>query len=106
MTSLYLIVPAAVICLALAIYAIKNSKTALLFLLILFSSACLFAQVTPVDTIKPGNGPVKDQLKQIKDAKKTIKDTTGNQPAKKPFIDTTIRNKYCYLFNDDPKYNP
>lgn len=106
MTNLYLIVPAAVICLALAIYAIKNSKTALLFLLILFSSACLFAQVTPVDTIKPGNGPVKDQLKQIKDAKKTIKDTTGNQPAKKPFIDTTIRNKYGDLLNDDPKYNP
>ncbi len=73
--------------------------------LVFFSFTHLRAQVTPIDTIKPGNGPVKEQLKQIKSAKKTITDSAGNQPAKRPFIDTTIYNKYGDLLNDDKEYN-
>ena len=98
--------PAAIAGLLLLLYATRTLKTLSLFCLLFFSGTCLFAQVTPVDTIKPGQGPAKEQLKKIKDAKKTITDSTGNQPAKKPFIDTTVRNKYGDLLNDDPKFNP
>jgi len=106
MSNLYFIVPAAAISLVLFAHATAKLKAASLFFIIFLSSTCLLAQVTPVDTIKPGNGPVKEQLKQIKDAKKTVKDSTaGGQPVKNPLIDTTIQNKYGDLLNDDPKYN-
>jgi len=124
MSNLYFIVPAVIISLLLFAHAVNKIKTVALFCLLCFTSTWLLAQntipadsskktiptdtvkkVTPVDTIKPGNGPVKQQLKEIKAAKKTVTDSTGNQPAKKPFIDTTIQNKYGDLLNDDPKFN-
>ncbi|MEO6521502.1 MAG: DUF3943 domain-containing protein [Mucilaginibacter sp.] len=65
-----------------------------------------FAQVTPVDTIKPGKGPADQQLKQIKATKvKLLSDSGASQPKKSPFIDTTIQNKYGDLLNDDKKLN-
>jgi len=72
----------------------------------LFSPAYLIAQVTPTDTIKPGNGDTKQQLKQIKEVKKTVTDSIpGGQPAKNPLIDTTTHNKYGDLLNDDIAFN-
>ncbi|MDB5132837.1 MAG: hypothetical protein JWR02_2586 [Mucilaginibacter sp.] len=87
--------------------AISRKKPVFLFFIALLITTNLFAQkTTPIDTIKPGNGPVKQQLKEIKDAKKTIKDSTGGtEPKKNPLIDTTIQNKYGDLLNDDIKYN-
>jgi hypothetical protein len=78
-----------------------------LTILLCISSTCLFAQtVTPIDTIKPGNGPRKEQLKEIKAVKaKTLIDSTDNQPKKSPLIDTTIQNKYGDLLNDDITLN-
>jgi hypothetical protein len=121
MINLTFFVPAAIIILLLSAYVFNKVRTFALLFFIFFSSTGLFAQktdttkkpipkdtvkkVTPIDTIKPGNGPVKEQLKEIKAARKTITDTTGNQPKKKPFIDTTIYNKYGDLLNDDPKFN-
>ena len=104
MANLYFFVKAA-IANALLLTPTKTLKTATLFCLVLFPFAHLHAQVTPTDTIKPGNGPVKEQLKQIKSAKKAITDSAGTQPAKRPFIDTTIYNKYGDLLNDDKEYN-
>ncbi|MEP6610546.1 MAG: hypothetical protein ABJA76_01630, partial [Mucilaginibacter sp.] len=66
-----------------------------------------FAQVTPIDTIKPGKGDPKEQLKQIKAAKvNQLSDSAATQPKKSPLIDTTVRNKYGDLLNDDIKFNP
>jgi hypothetical protein len=66
----------------------------------------VFSQATHIDTIKPGKGPADEQLKQIKSSKNTIKDSVpGGQPKKNPFIDTTVRNKYGDLLNDDIKFN-
>jgi hypothetical protein len=75
--------------------------------LFLFAAVTTSAQVvTPVDTIKPGNGPRKEQLKQIKEVKaKTLVDSTNNEPTKHPLIDTTIQNKYGDLLNDDITLN-
>ncbi len=72
----------------------------------LFTTGVFAQKANPTDTIKPGNGPVKQQLKDIKTAKKTIKDSVGGtEPKKSPLIDTTIQNKYGDLLNDDIKYN-
>ncbi|MES2376175.1 MAG: hypothetical protein V4553_06345 [Bacteroidota bacterium] len=77
-----------------------------LCLLLLASLTTTAQTVTPVDTIKPGNGPRKEQLKQIKDIKaKTLVDSTNNEPTKHPLIDTTIQNKYGDLLNDDITLN-
>jgi len=106
MASLYSISLKACIVLILSLNVQKKIRSVVGLLLILISSTSLFAQtVTPVDTIKPGNGPVKQQLKEIKAAKKTITDSTGNQPKKSPLIDTTIQNKYGDLLNDDITLN-
>jgi len=106
MTTLYFLIPFAIIFLLFALITNKLKTIILLGLLLIFST-CLFAQtVTPVDTIKPGNGPVKEQLKDIKAAKKTLTDSTGgNEPKKNALIDTTIQNKYGDLLRDDIKYN-
>jgi hypothetical protein len=95
-----------VVSLLLCGFLANKLKPIFLVLVALICSAQLFAQkVTPVDTIKPGKGPVKEQLKDIKAAKKTLTDSAGNAPKKSPLIDTTIQNKYGDLLNDDPKYN-
>ncbi len=105
MANLYFIGLAAIASVLLFAAPIKKLKKAILFFLVFFFSTHLYAQVAPTDTIKPGNGPAKEQLKQIKSAKKTITDSAGTQPAKRPFIDTTIYNKYGDLLNDDKEYN-
>jgi hypothetical protein len=107
MINLYLFVPILVFISLLFAKSTNRKKPVLLLLVAFFITANLFAQkTTPIDTIKPGNGPVKQQLKEIKDAKKTIKDSTGGtEPKKSPLIDTTIQNKYGDLLNDDIKYN-
>ncbi|MEO8886071.1 MAG: DUF3943 domain-containing protein [Mucilaginibacter sp.] len=89
-------------------YSVNKIKIPALLLLLLFSQG-LFAQNTaPIDTIKPGNGPRKEQLKEIKEVKtQLLKDSTNGEPKKSlPIkIDTTVRNKYGDLLNDDKKFN-
>jgi hypothetical protein len=82
-------------------------KTLYIIAFFLLYASLIYAQ-EPVkaDTIKPGQGPAKTQLKDIKDRKKEIlKDSTGNQPAKSELVDTTIQNKYGDLLRDDTAYN-
>lgn len=105
MATLYITARAAITHLPFLAVPIKKIKTAILLCLALFSSARLLAQVTPVDTVKPGNGPVNEQLKQIKPAKKADTDSARNQPVKMAFTDTPIYNKYGDLLNDDKQYN-
>ncbi|MDB4926237.1 DUF3943 domain-containing protein [Mucilaginibacter sp.] len=108
MTSLYFLfsVALSVLFLSFNFNIAKQLKILALFSLLIISSSCVFAQsATPIDTIKPGNGPVKEQLKDIKAAKKTITDSIGNEPKKSPLIDTTIKNKYGDLLNDDKNFN-
>jgi len=74
---------------------------------LLFSPSFLYAQ-QPIkaDTIKPGQGSAKTQLKDIKERKKDLlTDSTDNEAAKTALIDTTIQNKYGDLLRDDPEYN-
>ena len=82
-------------------------KTLYIITFFLLSSCYLYAQ-QPVkaDTVKPGKGQAKTQLKDIKDRKKEIlKDSTGNEPAKSELVDTTLQNKYGDLLRDDTAYN-
>ena len=73
---------------------------------LLFLCAYASAQVTPIDTIKPGKGDPNQQLKQIKEVKvKTLADSANGEPKKNPVIDTTVFNKYGDLLNDDIRYN-
>jgi len=76
-------------------------------LVLLFFSTFLFGQkISPIDTIVPGKGPPKEQLKEIKQEKvKQLSDTTGNEPKKSALVDTTVKNKYGDLLNDDSLYN-
>jgi hypothetical protein len=63
-------------------------------------------KVAPSDTIVPGNGTPKEQLKEIKEEKvKKLSDSTGNEPKKSALVDTTVQNKYGDLLNDDSLYN-
>ena len=87
---------------------IKNLRSIkILCFLTLISTSVLAQKVTPIDTIKPGKGNTQEQLKQIKAVKvKLLSDSAGTQPKKNPLIDTTFRNKYGDLLNDDIKFNP
>lgn len=83
----------------------KQVYTIIFFLL---SPAFLYAQnkVPVSDSIVPAKGDVKNQLKEIKKEKVILhSDSTGNQPKKSILIDTTIKNKYGDLLNDDTAYN-
>src|SRR4051812_28767621 len=64
-------------------------------------------KVTPIDTVKPNKGPAKEQIKEIDKAKvKQLSDSTGgNEPRKNALIDTTVKNKYGDLLDDDSAYN-
>jgi hypothetical protein len=75
--------------------------------ILLFCASYLEAQIpVKADTVKPAEGNVKKQLKDIKDTKKELnKDSIGNQPKASERIDTTIQNKYGDLLRDDPEYN-
>jgi hypothetical protein len=75
-------------------------------LYLLFSLTILYAQVPAKDTIAPAKGNIDNQLKAIKKEKTILhSDSTNNEPVKTPFLDTTKRNKYNDLLNDDPEFN-
>ncbi|HTD99207.1 MAG TPA: DUF3943 domain-containing protein [Mucilaginibacter sp.] len=107
MIYFYFSIPAAIIILLLIRPGINKTKTLYLFCLAFFATTCVFAQkVAPLDTITPGKGPRKEQIKQAKEIKtKLHSDSTGNQPQKSPLVDTTVQNKYGDLLNNDIKYN-
>ncbi len=66
----------------------------------------LFAQkTTSIDTIIPGKGTPKQQIERSKEIKKQLLSDSGSQPKKNPLADTTIRNKYGDLLNDDINFN-
>src|ERR1700712_1335532 len=91
------------------VYFFKIVKEIAFSLFLIFLSAPLFAQqVTHLDTIVPGKGTPKQQIKQSKEIKKQLLSDSvgGHQPAKSPLVDTTVKNKYGDLLNDDIKYNP
>jgi Domain of unknown function (DUF3943) len=82
-------------------------KQIVISLLLIFSSAELFAQVD-ADTIVPARGNIEQQLKDIR--KREIlhhSDSTGNGnvPKKSGSIDSTKKNRYNDLLDDDPEYN-
>ena len=79
----------------------------LLFTTFIWNNASAQKTTTHLDTIVPGKGTPKQQIKQFKQIKKQqLNDSTGkNAPAKSPLIDTTVKNKYGDLLNDDIKYN-
>ncbi|MDP9047301.1 MAG: DUF3943 domain-containing protein [Bacteroidota bacterium] len=107
MKNLCIFVPARTFIAQSAVKSVVHKKLIFTWCLAFLITTGAFAQKTnPTDTIKPGNGPVKQQLKDIKAAKKTITDSTGGAaPKKSALIDTTIQNKYGDLLNDDIKYN-
>jgi hypothetical protein len=85
-----------------------NKKTVCVLCLIFFASTNLFSQQhTKIDTIIPGRGTPKQQIKQSKAIKKQLlsDSTGGNEPKKSPLVDTTVKNKYGDLLNDDIKFN-
>lgn len=107
MINFYFAVPVILIWLLFSAYTVEKIKTVSVLCVLFFISIHLFGQqkVTAVDTLKPNKGPVKEQLKEIKAAKDILTDSTGNAPVKSPLIDTTIKNKYGDLLNDDINYN-
>jgi hypothetical protein len=83
-------------------------KQIIVSLLLIFYSAGLYAQEPVADTIVPAKGNIEQQLKDIR--KRQIlhySDSTkgGNVPQKTGLIDSTKKNRYNDLLDDDPKYN-
>jgi hypothetical protein len=84
-------------------------KTTIFLLTITLFSTRLFAQISSeADTIVPSRGHIEQQLKDIR--KRQIlnhSDSTasGNVPKKSWHIDSTKRNRYNNLLEDDPQYN-
>src|SRR5204863_6841003 len=83
---------------------------------LLLASQLLYAQevapqkpnkVAPTDTIVPGKGTPKEQIKEIEKVKvKELSDSAGgNEPKKSALVDTTIQNKYGDLLDDDSTNN-
>jgi hypothetical protein len=106
MTNLYFL--ASLIFILLFFTRAFNKKMAGLLCLLFLVSTSLFAQKTaPIDTIIPGRGTPKQQIKKSKEIKKQIlsDSTGGNEPKKSSMVDTTVKNKYGDLLNDDIKYN-
>src|SRR5438270_840948 len=60
-----------------------------------------------IDTFVHGRGAPKQQIKQSKEIKKALLSDSagGSQPKKSPLIDTTVKNKYGDLLNDDIHFN-
>ena len=89
------------------LYLLRKQKALMCLIILVITCNCLFAQTKPLatDTIVPGQGARKQQLKEIKETKKKLLTDSVNEPPKSPLIDTTIQNKYGDLLNDDPKYN-
>src|SRR3978361_685206 len=85
-----------------------NKKIVCLLCLAIVASTCVFAQKsTKIDTIIIGNGTPGQQIKQSKAVKKQLlsDSTGGNEPQKSSLVDTTVKNKYGDLLNDDIKFN-
>lgn len=60
----------------------------------------------PTDTIVPGKGTPKKQLKEIKKEKvEKPLDSTGKVPVKTTLVDTIVLNKYSDLLYDDTAFN-
>ena len=77
----------------------------IIFFLLLAASWLRAQNVPKIDSIIPGNGSDKNQLKEIKKEKIILhSDSTGSEP-KKTLVDTTVQNKYGDLLNDDTAYN-
>src|SRR5450755_3932415 len=73
---------------------------------LLLSSVVLSAQIA--DTIIPANGNIENQLKEIRKRQIILhSDSTknGNVPKKTALIDSTKKNRYNDLLDDDPEYN-
>jgi hypothetical protein len=91
------------------LHAPYYTKALCMLALLLLSTMGLSAQqkTTPIDTIIPGKGPVKEQIKQIDEKKKALlsEPEAGTAPKKSPLIDTTKQNKYGDLLRDDTAYN-
>lgn len=107
MIYFYLVTPIAIIIL-LVVYTFNKIKKSCLLFLMLCCSNYLFAQkAAPIGSIIPGNGPPKEQLKEIKAVKvRLLSDSASGEPKKKnPLVDTTIQNKYGDLLNDDKAFN-
>ncbi len=97
--------------------------TAIIFLTLTFFSTQLFAQIHPdadtipsrsnqihpdADTIVPSRGNIEQQLKDIRKRQILLySDSTGsgNVPKKSGLIDSTKKNRYNNLLEDDPEYN-
>ena len=106
MTIFYATVLAAISILLLFRFLLIKIKTVSLFCLLVFASTGLFAQKTKIDTIVPGKGTPNEQIKQSKELKKQLlSDSAGHAPKRSPLVDTTVRNKYGDLLNDDIQYN-
>jgi hypothetical protein len=107
MINFYFLIPVTISILLFFTHAI-NKKIACVLCLIFFASTCVFAQkTTKIDTIVPGKGTPKQQIKQSKEVKKQLlsDSTGGNEPKKSRMVDTTVKNKYGDLLNDDIKFN-
>lgn len=87
--------------------ATKMKPLRLLTLMLLFSNVLFAQKKTAIDTIIPGKGSPKQQIRRSKEIKKQLlsDSTGGNEPQKSPLIDTTVKNKYGDLLNDDIKFN-
>ncbi|MGZ3751622.1 MAG: DUF3943 domain-containing protein, partial [Mucilaginibacter sp.] len=119
MTSIYFIVFALLLFILFNI-PVRTKISAISLFILMLASGSIFAQTTQpidtvfpaklrlprIDTIKSGEGTPNEQVKAFKGIKKQyLSDTTGNQPARSPMVDTTLRNRYGYLLNDDIKLN-
>jgi len=83
--------------------------TAIVFLTLTFFSTHLFAQIRPdADTIVPSKGNIEQQLKAIRKRQVLLYSDSagaGNVPKKSGAIDSTKKNRYNNLLEDDPQYN-
>ena len=83
--------------------------TVIIFFALTFFSTHLFAQIHPdADTIIPSKGNIEQQLKDIRKRQILLYSDSagaGNLPKKSHQIDSTKKNRYNDLLDDDPQYN-
>src|SRR5450432_3140838 len=75
---------------------------------LLFSLNAIVAQVQSADTIVPAKGNIEQQLREIRKRQILLhSDSTKNDnvPKKTALVDTTKKNRYNDLLDDDPEYN-
>jgi hypothetical protein len=106
MTNLYFLVPVIFI-LFFFTRAFNKKMAGLLCLLFLVSTSLSAQKKASIDTIIPGRGTPKQQIKKSREIRKQILSDSigGNEPKKSSLVDTTVKNKYGDLLNDDIKYN-